>query len=311
MLPAFSPLSRRKFCQLAAGSTAALCLPQGKAQDEPHFQLRYIVASCLYGTAPLREIIPEVPRSGAQFLELWAEPHGNQREQVDELGIDQVRALLEEHHVRIGSITCFKQGIFEMQPEMAVTKALGGDMVICNSRGPKNLAGDNLRAAVTDFAEQLRPHVAAAEKLGVAIGVENHSGGLISSRDSILWLLEAIPSAALGLALAPSHLPQESNHIAELIRDVGPRLIHFQAWQKGDGFLDPLPKEQELKQLPHRGPLDWKPILKALKDIDYRGRTEVFMHPFPRGAPILSTTAEITAELNFAREFLNTIVAGV
>ena len=39
------------------------------------------------------------------------------------------------------------------------------------------------------------------------------------------------------------------------------------------------------------------PLLKALKDIGYRGWTSVFMHPFPRGFPILPTAAETTAAL--------------
>jgi sugar phosphate isomerase/epimerase len=68
--------------------------------------------------------------------------------------------------------------------------------------------------------------------------------------------------------------------------------------------MQKLPKEQELKQLPHRGPLDWAPLLAALKEIDYQGRTEIFMHPVPRGIPILPTVEEVTAEINAARAYL-------
>src|SRR5690606_39097047 len=71
-----------------------------------------------------------------------------------------------------------------------------------------------------------------------------------------------------------------------------------------DGCMQKLPKEQELKQLPHRGPLDWTPLLAALKEIDYQGRTEIFMHPVPRGIPILPTIEEVTAEINAARAYL-------
>ncbi len=45
-------------------------------------------------------------------------------------------------------------------------------------------------------------------------------------------------------------------------------------------------------------------ILAALRNINYQGYTEVFMHPVPRGVPILETTAAITDEINRARRHL-------
>jgi sugar phosphate isomerase/epimerase len=66
-----------------------------------------------------------------------------------------------------------------------------------------------------------------------------------------------------------------------------------------------LPKEQELMQMPGRGKLDFVPILKALKEINYSGWTSIFMHPVPRGIPILETAADVTAEINRARNYLD------
>lgn len=302
-IPTFS---RRGFCRFAAAAGISV-LGRATLQAEAlaPFRLKYILASCLYGTAPLAEILPEVRKTGAEYIEIWASPHGNQREQIDEMGPDAFLGLLEEHNVKLGSFTCFKYGIFNMQEEMKLIRRLGGDLAICNTHGPKNLKGDELKQEVKRFADQLRPHVRFAEDLGVTIGVENHGGGLIRSRDSILWLLEMIPSARLGLAMAPAHLPQDSDVIAQLVRELGSRLVHFQAWENGRGFMSKLPKDQELMQLPHRGPLDWGPMIAALKQINYSGRTEIFMHPTPRGIPILETTASVTEELNAARSYLD------
>jgi sugar phosphate isomerase/epimerase len=69
-----------------------------------------------------------------------------------------------------------------------------------------------------------------------------------------------------------------------------------------------LPKPQELEQMPGRGKLDFAPLLAALKEIDYQGWTEIFMHPVPRGIPILPTAAEVTAEINRARRYLEKCV---
>jgi hypothetical protein len=105
--------------------------------------------------------------------------------------------------------------------------------------------------------------------------------------------------------LAPYHLPQREALIQDLIRSLGADGIAlFYAWQHGQGCTEKLPKEQELLQMPGRGPLDFVPLLGALREINYGGWTEIFMHPVPRGIPILNTTAEVTEEICRARDYL-------
>jgi len=104
--------------------------------------------------------------------------------------------------------------------------------------------------------------------------------------------------------LAPYHHSQRSEQLATLIHDLGDSLATFYAWQHGKGCMTRLPKKEELLQLPGRGPLDFAPLLKALRDIEYQGWTEIFMHPFPRGIPILETAEEVTKEINQSREYL-------
>ncbi|MEW4488694.1 sugar phosphate isomerase/epimerase [Thalassoglobus sp. JC818] len=303
-------ITRRKFCEIsvaaASSLTAAvsLCAPKSQA-----FELNYIVASAMYGKNPLETILAELPQTGAKSIEIWAERHGNQREQIDEMGEDRFRELLDQHGVKLGSLTCFKYGIFNMQSEMQLTKRLGGDMVICNSGGKKDLSGDDLKREVKAFAEKLKPTVELAESLEISVGVENHSGGLISSPESIFMLLDEMPSSAIGLAMAPYHLPQDPSQIAEIIHRLGDRLVHFQAWEHGMGCTEKLPKEQEMLQLPHRGPLDFVPIVSALKETNFQGRTEVFMHPVPRGIPILPNLSDVTREIKAGHNYLEDCLA--
>lgn len=74
------------------------------------------------------------------------------------------------------------------------------------------------------------------------------------------------------------------------------------------GCHQKLPKEQELLQMPGRGDLNFGPLVSALKRIDYKGWTEIFMHPVPRGVPILETAAEVTAEINRSRNYLDALL---
>lgn len=99
--------------------------------------------------------------------------------------------------------------------------------------------------------------------------------------------------------------------MAELISQLGNSIQMFYAWQHGMGCMKKLPKQQELLQMPGRGELDFAPLVRALKRIQYSGWTEIFMHPFPRGVPILDSVAEVTTEINRSRKYLDAIVSKI
>jgi hypothetical protein len=46
-----------------------------------------------------------------------------------------------------------------------------------------------------------------------------------------------------------------------------------------------------------------------LREIKFTGPTEIFMHPTPRGIPILPTAAETTAEIIRAKQHLDSLIA--
>ncbi len=278
--------------------------------DTP-FELNYILASCMYGTISLAEIVPEVKKIGSEHIDIWPRVHGDQREQVESMGNEAFAALLADHGVGLGVSTRFDLGPFGLADEMAFCQEFGASLIVTGSKGPKNLAGEELRAAVAEFAEGLKPHIATAEQHGITISIENHSSALIESPDSMQWLIEFTDSPYLGIALAPYHLPDDAELVAQLIADLGHGLALFYAWQHGMGCHEKLPKEQELMQLPGRGTLDFAPILSALKKINFSGWTEIFMHPVPRGIPILDTTAEVTDEINRARHHLDQFAQSV
>ena len=275
------------------------------------FELNYILASCMYGTLPLAEIVPEVKQIGSDRIDIWPRVHGDQREQVESMGNEAFAELLATHGVGLGVSTRFDLGPFGLAEEMAFAREFGASLIVTGSKGPKDLTGEELRAAVVDFAEALKPHIATAEKHDITISIENHSSALIESPDSMRWLIEFTDSPHLGIALAPYHLPDDAELVAQLIEDLEQGLALFYAWQHGMGCHEKLPKEQELMQMPGRGTLDFTPILSALKKINFSGWTEIFMHPVPRGIPILDTTADVTDEINHARHYLDQLAQTV
>ena len=297
-------LTRRQFTAGAAVALAAPSMIHAEEKSKKKFRLNYILGSPMYGYTSLAKITPEVKKTGATAIDIWPKVHGNQREQLAEMGEEKFAALLKQHDISLGCITQYKLGPFGLRNEMKLAQRLGCHTMVTGGRGPKGLKGSELKTAVAGFIEKLRPHLAVAEESGVTIAIENHGSNLIDSADSLKWLAELRPSKHLAIALAPYHLPQDEKLLADLIRTLGNRIAMFYAWQYGMGCMKKLPKAQELLQMPGRGRLDFKPLLAALAQINYHGWTEIFMHPVPRGIPILDSTENVTAEIVRSRAYL-------
>ena len=305
-------LNRRKACQLLMGGLSGVCsgLSSGGLQASAKFRLTYILASSLYGKIRLEEIVPEVHKTGAEHIDIWPLGHANQREQMEEMGHDRFAELLAENEVKLGILTHYDLGPYRLQAEMEVARKLGARILICGSDRLSDEAGKSLKQQVKDFLERLKPHAEAAARAGVIIGVENHGNSLISSPDSIRYFGELAESEQLGIALAPYHLPQDPDLIAGLTKELGSKLVHFYAWQHGKGAAEKLPKEQEMLQMPGYGPLDFVNIVQVLREIDYRGWTSIFMHPVPRGIPILPEVQQVTEAVNKSRRYLEACLEG-
>lgn len=305
-----TPMSRR--CVLAAAASvcaARLAPPVFAAADD--FKLHYILSSAMYGTAPLAQVLPQVRRTGTTVIDLWPAPHGNQREQVDTMGVDAFGNLLAEYECHLGGIACYKFGAMNLQPQMELAAKLNARDValVCGGIGPRDAAGEALKQGVKQFVDRLKPHHEAAVRHACLICIENHVNNIICSPDSMKYFAEfSADMPRLGIAFAPHHLPQDATMQAKLIEDLGPAINFFYAQEHGKGSHHKQPREDEHLQMPHLGPLDFKPLVAALRRINFRGRTEIFMHPFPRGVPILDTPDAITAEINDCRAYLDRCV---
>jgi sugar phosphate isomerase/epimerase len=207
---------------------------------------------------------------------------------------------MAQHEVTLGCVTQYKLGPFGLADEMRLAQRLGCKTIVTGAVGPRGLGGAELKSALSDFLEKMKPHLQIAEETGVTIAIENHVNNLVDSPDAIRWLAELCPSNNLGIALAPYHLKQDPEMIAKLIRDLGDRITVFYAWQHGNGSMTAQPKETELLQMPGRGDLDFAPIVAALREINYQGWTEIFMHSYPRGTAILESVNAVTAEVKRA-----------
>lgn len=313
-------LSRREFLRatsqaatVAAATLAAPSLALGADGKSSAFRLRYVLSTNQYGALPIADIVPQVRDAGCEGLDLWAGRWGNQREQVDFMGHEKFAAILEKHGAKVACYSCMDPGFQKCEPHMRAMVKFGGNMIVAgfpNVPGGKELRGDALRSAIRGSLEKLKPIIGVAGELGVKLAIENHLNGLLETPDGCRVLAEEAREKHVGIALAPFHLPPDAQLLGKLTEDIGAKIFYYYAWQYGDGSGDLAPSKQKW-QLPGIGPLDFKPMLAALKRSRFDGWTSIFMHSSPRGAPLHSTVKEVTAELNKARAFLDRELAAV
>jgi len=267
--------------------------------------LKHLLSSSLFGYSRLEEILPIAKRLGINSLDIWPKVHGNQREQLAEMGEDKFVELLSNNGCRLDCLTQYPLGPFGLADEMRLAKRLGCQTIVTGSGGPKGLQGDELKASIREFVEKLKPHLELAHKTGVRIAIENHANSLLDSPESMRWLCEMRPSDRLGIAFAPYHLSQNQELLSKLVRDVLPCIEVFYAWQHGKGSMQAQPKHDERLQLPGRGSLDFLPLFRELRRGNYNRWVEVFMHPFPRGIPIAEEMPEVFELLSEAKSYVD------
>jgi sugar phosphate isomerase/epimerase len=297
-------MNRRDFSKIV-GAAALVRSAKGAEQE---WALRYVMSSAMYGNMLLDEVLAEVEKTGSESIDIWRKVHATHREQISKVGDEAFQKLLEKHQTKMSVSTCYPLGPFRQDDEMRWTKKNGGTMTVCGSggMGPKDPVGKEARKQVKAFFEKLKPHYELAEELGVTMAIENHKNSMLSSPDSIRYFYELNPSENVGVALAPHHLNDTIDQIPALLREGGNRHIPFIYFQEHHpSSKKKMSEEDQLKQLPGFGKLDYVPILRALRDIKFSGLVEIFGHPVPRGIPMLGSAVEITKAINTSRAYLD------
>ena len=286
-----------------AGSPAAQPLDRrvtNAASDGPN----WMVASCMYGTMPLSVIAAEMRKLGCSTLDLWPRVHGDQREQAVRMGADAFRLWCEDQNIRIGCLSAYRLGIENLRGEILAAAKWLCPTVVVHGGGKPQASFDSTRRAIDAMVGRADPTLRMAADHGVTVMIENHGSSMVDTVEATLHLADAITDTPAKVALAPAHLPQDADALADLVRRLRDRLGMFYAWQYGNGFREKMPVDKECAQLPGQGPLDFGPIVSALAEINFRGFTEVMMHPTPRGIPIAETAGAVTQCIHRSHQYL-------
>ncbi len=151
---------------------------------------------------------------------------------------------------------------------------LGGKIMVLGSPDQRKLApGMTRQEGMRYAAEVIRATVPTLEKTSVVIGLEPlapvETNFLTTAAEGV-ELMEMVDSPHCRLHLDCKAMSTEATPIAELIRKYHRVLVHFHA-------------NDANRQGPGFGKTDFVPILKALRDVDYRGWVSVEVFEFDAG----------------------------
>ncbi len=278
-------VSRRRF--LAQSTTAAAACAAGApawaAPPEP-WQMRLSTSSIHYMSLTIEEACERIAALGFEAIDIWS-PHAgcpHLDDAKDRLGPDGLKGVLERTKLKPYAYSVYRGGF----PKYAdFIGAMGGGVAVRGNT--RRRPPEEMVARMKEFVEALKPELELAEEHNVHLAIENHSGQLMNSLDSLKAFMDFADHPRLGIALAPYHLQRIDAAVEEAIAICGERLLFFYAWQAQPGTA----------QLPGIGPTDFTPWLAALAKVDYRWYVNPFMHGEPE-------PEAMTAALRKSREYL-------
>lgn len=148
-----------------------------------------------------------------------------------------------------------------------------------------------------EFVEMVRQVMAIVADAGLRYAIEPHPYRYVSDAASMLRLLDHVPSPVLGINYDPSHtfpcgeLPQIG------IYRLGPRVFHCH-FSDNDALTN-------AHWRPGKGKIDWRALLRALRDVGFTGTVSIELEDVPQVARGESSAGpKFEEEMRAAREYL-------
>lgn len=239
--------------------------------------LRYAYNTLVYGDEPIARGIERIARFGYDGVELVGEP--------STMDVTAVRRELERHQIAASSIVSIytpERDLVSSDPGIraaAVDYVRGNvDFAAAVGAGIVTLTPTACMKIVpeadldTEWRWAVEGAGAAAEyagERGVRIAVEpwnRYETYLVNRIEQSIALVDEVGLPGIGCMADTFHMAIEEADVAAAIRSAGDRLVHVHLADSN-------------RAAPGRGHLDFRPVVEALRDIDYRGYTSFELLP--------------------------------
>ncbi len=126
-----------------------------------------------------------------------------------------------------------------------------------------------------DYVGAMKQCCRVCEQAGVRYALESHPYRIMRNADSMLRLIEHVGSPALGMNLDPSHLFPLGELPEVVIGMLGDRIFHCH-FSDNDGVTN-------AHWRVGRGKVDWKAVMRALKETGFNGVISIELEDAPGG----------------------------
>ena len=126
-----------------------------------------------------------------------------------------------------------------------------------------------------DYVEVIGRCVDIASNNGLLYAMEGHPFCMISNTDAMLRLIDAVGSNSLGACYDSCHIVQVGEIPAVSVYKLGDRIFHCHI-SDNEGAIDSPPHAT-----PGRGRIDWRALLRALKNVGYNGFLSIELIDMP------------------------------
>ena len=262
--------TRRTFLKttLAGGLLASLPASVfGEACRKPSIKRKFSCSTINFASLSLEQACERIAELGFDAVDIWGAlgcRHLNQA--ANDLGVEGLKALLEKHRLKLGSVSLYGA---PLSSYAELVGQCGGCTLV---QGSRHRLKDSVTEDMKDFLESLKPQLELCEEHHSFLAIENHgSGDLLDSIDTMKAFVDQNQHPRLGIALAPYHVMNRGESVAEAIRICGSQLLFIYFWTN----------EADEKQMPGIGQTDVSDWFRALDDIEYPHYITPFMHHEP------------------------------
>ncbi len=235
--------------------------------------IKIILCTIAYRDRLLDYVLDVAEDLGFDGVEIWGrEPHIS--EQFDENRVKAVRRMISERgllvpvlgsYLRFGSTKTRMERTVELEDTLHTAHCLGTQIVrVWASDVPSARASEAVWEATVrecqDACEQ-------ANKLGITLAVEMHSGTLADSAASARRLAESVKHDNLRLNYQVVPEDTEPQTPLEQLQSVLPYVVHMHAQNYAQ-----LTSAKEVRRVPLAdGAIDYRPIVRQLRESGYTG----------------------------------------
>lgn len=241
--------------------------------------MKYSVSNYIYGKEPLQKTVQRLSKFGYDGIEMQGTP-----EMYD---VKKVREFLADHHLGVSSIDAI--GLYRLDPSSAqpeirakavrylkecvdfATRLEAPLVVVAATRSAKVEPETSAEVEWKLAVESIRSVGEYADKAGVSLAVEpvnRYRTYLLNNVDQALKFVREVGLDCVGIVLDCFHMNIEEPDPAGAIRKAGRQLIHLHVADSN-------------RQSVGRGHLDFKAIVRALKEIGYNRYLTMEMHLRP------------------------------